>query len=183
MNISIDPIIFASQRIALEPVSFYGLDDFHEYSMYPDFYKYLEFSPFVTIDDSKKYLNKIIERSKSPLEQYWFIRSKDHDKIIGSFAVVNLDSNRLSVDIGYGVSPLYWGNGYFTAAINIIVDYLFNDIHLHRIRALTSKLNKASIIGLEKAGFKNEGVMIDYYRQFDGRWSDAAIMAKINYEK
>ena len=183
MNVSIDPLIFSSQRIVLEPVTLLGLDDFHEYSLHPDFYKHLEYSPFVTIDDTKKYLNKMIDRSKSPLGQYWFIRSKEHDKIIGSFAVLSLDSNRRSVEIGYGVSPFYWGNGYFTEAINIIVDYVFHDIHLHRIVALTSILNKASIIGLEKAGFKNEGVMIDYYRKYDGQWVDAVLMAKLNYEK
>jgi [ribosomal protein S5]-alanine N-acetyltransferase len=180
MNISIDSLFFSSQRIILEPVSTQGLDDFHEYSMYPEFYKYLEFPPFITIDDSKKYLNKMIERSKSPLGQYWFIKSKEHDKIIGSFAVINLNSRRLSVDIGFGLSPSYWGNGYFTESISIIVDYLFNDIHLHRIVALTAKFNKASIIGLEKAGFKNEGLMTDYYKTYDGKWLDAVLMAKVN---
>ena len=44
----------------------------------------------------------------------------------------------------------------------------------------TFESNQASIKGLEKVGFKLEGVMKDYYRKNDGQWFDAVLMAKLS---
>ena len=90
------------------------------------------------------------------------------------------DRYRSSVEIGYALSPHYWGKGYFLDSISSILDYIFNNLCLHRVVARTSKLNKSSIVGLERSGFKVEGVMKDYYKKHDGNWFDAVLMAKIN---
>ena len=53
-------------RIYLTRVSMDGLDDFHEYStLDPKFYKYLEYEPFNTLDDSRKYLNRLLTIEKN----------------------------------------------------------------------------------------------------------------------
>jgi [ribosomal protein S5]-alanine N-acetyltransferase len=178
--ISIEPIHLKGQRLVLNPVTLSGLDDFNEYSICQDFYQYLEFPVFEDLNESKKYLQGLIDRSKSKLQQFWFIEEAKSKKIIGSFGVHSLDRHRSSVEIGYGISPYYWGNGYFQESANIIIKYLFNDIGLHRIVARTFKENTASIAGLEKLGFNIEGTMKDYYKKHDGNWFDGVLMAKLN---
>ena len=93
----------------LQPVSLAGLDDFHEYSMHKEFYNYFEFPEFKNISESEEYLQKIINRSESSKQQFWFIQEIQSKKVIGSFGVHSLDEYRGSVEIGYGLSPLYWG--------------------------------------------------------------------------
>ena len=182
-EISLEPLTFSTERLILEPVSLAGLDDFHEYSICSELYKYLEFPPFQTIKETQAYLQKLMERSKSPLAQYWFVRAKEYDKVIGSFGIHNLEVSRGSVEIGYGISPYYWGNGYFNEAAKLVIEHIFNDLDLHRVVARTSISNKASIRGLDKLGFLTEGVMRDYYRGTDGQWFDAVLMAKLNGDR
>jgi [ribosomal protein S5]-alanine N-acetyltransferase len=179
-KISIDPVVLKGERVLLKPVSLNGLDDFHEYSMCKEFYNYMEFPEFKSISESKDYLNKLIIRSESSEQQFWFIEEIQSKKIIGSFGVHSPDEYRGSVEIGYGLSPHYWGKGYFQEAADVILDYIFNNLFFHRVVARTSKSNKASIKGLEKIGFKLEGIMKDYYRKHDGQWFDAVLMAKLS---
>lgn len=179
----IKPIILMGERIVLEPVSLLGLKDFHEYSMCPDFYEYLEYPPFKTIEESEIYLEELVERSKSSLQQFWFVKLSKYEKIIGSFGIHSLEEYRGSVEIGYGISPHYWGNGYFKEAAELVIEYIFHVLNLHRIVARTSALNLASMHGLERIGFLIEGTMRDYYRNADGQWNDAVLMAKLSSDK
>jgi [ribosomal protein S5]-alanine N-acetyltransferase len=179
-KISINPIVLKGDRVMLQPISLAGLDDFHEYSTYKEFYNYFEFSKFKDILESKEYLQKLINRSESRRQQFWFIKENKSKKIIGSFGVHSLDEYRGSVEIGYGLSPCYWGKGYFQEAVNIVLDHIFNDLHLHRVVARTFESNQASIKGLERVGFKTEGVMRDYYKKHNGQRFNAVLMAKLS---
>ena len=179
-KLSINPVVLKGDRVMLQPVSLAGLDDFHEYSMYKEFYNYFEFSEFKNILKSEEYLQKLINRSESSTQQFWFIKEIQSKKVVGSFGVHSLDEYRGSVEIGYGLSPRYWGKGYFQEAVNVVLDYIFNDLHLHRVVARTFESNQASIKGLERAGFKTEGVMRDYYKKHNGQWFNAILMAKLS---
>jgi ribosomal-protein-alanine N-acetyltransferase len=179
-NLQLEPITISSEKIILEPVSFLWIEDFHEYSIHPELYKHLEFPPFQKLEETRTYLQKLIDRSDSPLAQYWFILSKEHDKVIGSFGIHDLDLNRKSAEIGYGISPHYWGKGYFSEALRLAMKHAFDNLCLHRLVARTSVLNTASINGLKKFGFLKEATMKDYYRDTDGKWFDAVLMAKLN---
>jgi len=176
----IDPLTFSSNSIRLEPVSFQGLHDFHEYSLMPELYQYLEYDPFLSIDDSKNYLQKLISRSNSPLCQYWFIKLGSPGKVVGTFGLHSLNIQRKSVEIGFGVSPLYSGKGIFTAAAKILIEFCFFSLDLRRISALTHAKNPGSIAALSKIGFVKEGQLRDYYRDTAGKWSDAVIFSLIN---
>lgn len=182
-ELSLQPQTFSSKNIILEPVSMTGLSDFHKYSIVSELYDHLEFPPFKNISESKTYLYKLIDISESKLAQYWFIRAKNYDTIVGTFGAVNLDVIRHSVEIGYGVSPHYWRKGYFTEAANLILDYLYNELQLRRVWAISSVNNIASIIALEKLGFLREGIMNDYYRNSSGHWYDAVLLAKLKSMK
>ncbi|WP_144468893.1 GNAT family N-acetyltransferase [Bacillus pumilus] len=48
--------------------------------------------------------------------------------------------------------------GYMTEAIRLIIDYAFDELHLHRIEAGVKPSNIGSIRVLEKTGFENEGL-------------------------
>jgi len=152
-EVKLNPIIISSERISLEPISIAGLSDFHEYSVYPELYKYLEFSPFQSLKESETYLQKLVEKSEMPFAQYWFTKLNKNGKIIRSFGMHSLDVYRKSVEIGYGISPNYRGKGYFNEVLKIAMEYIFNDLNFRRILARTAVLNNASINGLAKLDF------------------------------
>ncbi len=176
-------IILSNSHIILEPVSMDAWTDFHEYSVHPDLYEFLEFEPFQSIRDSQAYLEKLIARSESDESQYWFIRLCVEDKIVGSIGVHSMDLVRKTVEIGYGLSPDYWGRGIFSMTAYLIIEYIFTTLKLHRIVARTASENYQSIRGLKKLGFHIEGVMRDYYKFSDGSWHDATLMSLLSTDQ
>ena len=167
------------ERIDLVEISEEGLMDMFEYSKNPTFYKYMEYEFHKSIEDTKQYLNKLISRSNSDSAHYWFIYLKSEKKIIGSFGVLNIDQRRGCAEIGYGLSPSYWGKGYFHEALNLVLKFLFLDLNFHRVSAITQIDNLPSINALEKAGFKKEGTMRDYYLSYKNKLRHDAVILSI----
>lgn len=169
------------KRIKLSKIDESGLQDMYEYSKNPLLYRYFEYEPQKSIEETEEYLRKLIRRSESENGHYWFIKLNT-GKVIGSFGVIDIDWRRKNAEIGYGISPDYWGKGYFSEALNLILEFLFNEQNFHRIFAKTQPDNLSSIRSLERAGFKREGTMRDFYLSYDGKRHDAVILAILRQE-
>jgi ribosomal-protein-alanine N-acetyltransferase len=169
-------------KIDLIAISEDGLTDMHEYSIKPEFYRYLEYEPKKTTEETKQYLKRLIKLSNSGSGHYWFIKLKEEKKIIGTFGVINIDRKRYSAEIGFGLSPDFWGHGYFEESLMMVLEYLFGGLDFYRISAKTQFNNEPSIKALEKAGFKKEGVMRDFYLSTDGKRYDAVLLAILRGE-
>ena len=166
------------KRIDLIEINMEGLMDMSEYSENPSFYKYMEYEPHQSLEETRQYLKKLIDRSCSDSGHYWFIFLKIEKKIIGTFGLLNIDRRKDSVEIGYGISVDYWGHGYFNEVIVMALKRLFLKLDFHRVSAITQVDNLASVKALEKVGFKKEGIMRDYYLSLqDGRRHDAVMLA------
>ena len=169
------------ENIELIPVcdNEHYLADMHVYSILDEFYEYLEFDPFQSLEETRSYLCTLIERSLSDSCQYWFIRLRDEGIVVGTIGLHSLDSSRLSVEVGYGVSPIYQGRGIFSQSFELVLDYAFLDLNLTRVVARTDADNKGSIKGLIRHGFTCEGVMRSYYKYNNGSHSDCALFSKL----
>ena len=65
----------------------------------------------------------------------------------------------------------FWGRGYVTEAVSLILGYLFKDLRLRRVYAFVNAANTGSIRVLEKNGFIREGT----FRKacmLNRRWTD-----------
>ena len=148
------------------------LDDFHEYSIMSEFYKHLEFSPFQNIKETTAYFNKLLKRSASTNGNYWFIFHKSEKKVIGTIGLIDIDLRKKSAELGYGLSPNYFGKGFFSEALRLILDWVFTNNVLYRIFVKTSVHNHSSIKAVMKVGFKKEGIMREFYldEKSNERW-------------
>ena len=169
-------------RISLTKINMQGLEDMHEYSSRIEFYKYLEYDSFKSIEETENYLRKIVNRSNRKNSHYWFIRLNNTDKVIGTFGLLNIDYSRKSVEIGYGLSPDYWGKGYFKEALLGVLEYLFIEIKLNRIGAKTQSNNLSSIKSLKNSGFQKEGIMREYYVSSDNKKYDATLLSILSID-
>ncbi len=105
--------------------------------------------------------------------RFFLIEKKDGTKIgfIGHFHVLHLGTGTKQVEVGYTLLPAERGKGHGTEALRIIVDYLFLSKEIMRIQAQTDRRNLASQKILEKAGFKNEGILRNNFF-IRGEWTD-----------
>ena len=90
-----------------------------------------------------------------------------------------MDFERERFEISYGISPSYWGRGFFKEILGGLMDICLKKDRFTRCQAITFKDNKRSIRGLISNGFKSEGVLKKYYFDFDNKKHfDGIILAK-----
>ena len=119
-----------SNEIYFELISMSSLDEMHEYSVKEEFYEYFEFNPFKSKADTEKYLKKLINRTKVvdvDIEaMYWFVRRKKDNLLIGTAALSDINFERKSAEIGYGISPDLWGNVFALQIIETLKHYQYH---------------------------------------------------------
>ena len=87
------------------------------------------------------------------------IENKEDGNIIGMIGLntINLDHKRS--ELGYWIGKKFWGKGFITEAIKLMVFYAFEEYKLERIHAFVRPDNPASIKVLENTGFSQEGLL------------------------
>ncbi len=83
--------------------------------------------------------------------------------------------------LGYSLDEAEQGNGYMHQALSVTVEYMFNDLHFHRIMANCMVSNKKSLQVLQKLDFEIEGTAKDYLF-INRNWEDHILTTRINYK-
>lgn len=166
------------ERVNLINLNSNYINDIHEYSTIPVFYKYLEYDCFKSINDTKSFFNKICSRSNDIDCHYWMIYFEEKDKVIGTIGLHNIDWRKGSAELTYGLSPNFWGMGFFSESLNLVVEWFFNLKNTNRLFLKTASINLGSINSVSKYGFKKEGILREFYldNKTNIKW-DAAIFS------
>ena len=104
----------------------------------------------------------------------WFqyaIALKESDALIGDCGLYTHHDDRRQADIGYTLARDVQGQGYATEAVTRILDFVFEELEMHRIIAMVDCENSASVALLERLGMRREAHFIQNF-WFKGRWSD-----------
>jgi RimJ/RimL family protein N-acetyltransferase len=91
--------------------------------------------------------------------RYFFtIRTLEGDQLIGFIGLFGIQWNHGSAWVGIGLGERdYWGKGYGTDAMRLILRYAFRELNLYRLNLDVFAYNPRAIRSYEKAGFKIEG--------------------------
>lgn len=138
-------------------------------------FRFLQHSPNKDISQTRKYVECIISRYKQ-LDYYkWVIIDKEKNVVVGEISVCQIDpKNQFTCEVGYNISPDFWGFGYATEALGMVVDFLFKDVGFNRIEALHDLENLASEKVIIKNSFTCEGILKESdYRQ--GKFYDLKV--------
>lgn len=73
--------------------------------------------------------------------------------------------------IGYWIDQNFANRGYMTAAVNMVTDFAFSELELHRIEINIRPENAPSIQVARKCGYLFEGLRSNYLH-IDGAWRD-----------
>jgi len=94
--------------------------------------------------DALQFILTIKERTKNNQTFYWGISLKDQPNLIGTICLWNFSEDRTIAEVGYELLPDYHRKGIMSEALKAVLDFAFNDLHLHEIVAMTNKLNENS---------------------------------------
>ena len=137
---------------------------------------------FFTAEYQRNILESEVSARKNGTGFRFYIRLLDSPEIIGIIGLNNIIRGAFqSCHLGYKLDEAHRGQGIMPMAVNMIVDYAFRELNLHRIEANVMPRNRASLRCLEKCGFENEGLS-RFYLNINGVWEDHIHMVRLNYD-
>ena len=145
-------VVLETKRLILKR---FTLDDaeevFKNWGSDDEVTRYVRWSTHKTIEDTKQYLECVMEKYKND-EFEWALSLKDTGELIGAMvAIVNEDDR---YELGYNTARKHWRKGYTTEALRAVMDYLINEVGIRKFICSHAKLNPASGAVMQKVGFK-----------------------------
>ena len=126
-----------------------------------------------TIKKLKNYVNKF---KNNPDYLFSAIIFKKDNRYIGNIKLGPINRIHKFADIGIMIGERsFWGKGFATEAIKLMVDYAFNKLNLHKLTAGAYSNNPGSIMAFEKAGFSVEGIRKKHCF-YNGDYVDAVLV-------
>lgn len=115
---------------------------------------------------------RIQEHASDPNEPVFAIRTLDDDKLIGQIGMwIEMPHADAYVWILIG-DRAYWGKGYGTDAMRVMLRYAFEEMNLHRISLRVFAFNQRAIRSYEKCGFLHEGKNRNSLNKLGQRWDE-----------
>lgn len=169
-------------RIRLRAVTRSDLPQFIEWLNDPEVRAGLLMHLPLSIEDEEAWFENMI---KSPAAQHPMVievRSGEGWKMIGDCGFHLIDWRIRSAELGIFIGEKsYWGQGYGTEVMRLLLKHGFNTLNLNRIALEVFETNPRAIRTYEKVGFVHEGRRRqDMFK--DGRYIDVLLMSVLRSE-
>ena len=110
-----------------------------------------------SVKKASEWIEKNMEQD-APTMFNFGIRTLDGDRLIGNIDLDGIRFNHGDTFVGIGIGEReYWGKGYGTDAMRVILRFAFTELNLHRVSLNVFEYNQRAIHYYEKAGFVYEG--------------------------
>jgi ribosomal-protein-alanine N-acetyltransferase len=114
------------------------------------------------------------ENVKEDRRKYFFaVILRESEQLIGEagFTIEAKEASGGIANMGYFLLKPYWGKGYATEVAQMMIEYCFTTLKLHKVTAGCDVENTASEGVMKKCGMKREGYRAQQY-YLDGDWRD-----------
>lgn len=98
---------------------------------------------------------------------------------IGSIDLFDFDPNHKRAGVGILILKKYRNKGYASEALEMLIDYCFNTIHLHQMYCNITEDNIASLKLFEKCNFKTIGLKKEWLL-IKGKWVNEYLLQLVN---
>jgi RimJ/RimL family protein N-acetyltransferase len=152
-----------TQRLLLRNFIASDLEAFLTYRNDPEVAKYQSWSIPYSREKGEAFIREM-QDVHAPKQGDWLqlaLELKETGALIGDVAFgIKVDDIRQAT-VGFTIASAYWQNGYATEAMIALLDYLFEDVDMHRVVADCDTENIGSWKTLEKLGFRREAHFVE----------------------
>ncbi len=132
------------------------------------------------MEETKEFVDHVILGTHAA--KSYIMVEKGNEIPIGIVSLINIDyKNRNAeciIDIG---EKEYWGKGYGSEGLKLLLDYVFYEMNLHRVYLKVFSFNDKAIHLYTKIGFQQEGSSRQSLFR-DGEWHDIIHMGILQNE-
>ena len=145
--------------------------------------RYVDANPAASIKDVTDIINWGINLTNNKTGTLWGIFRKEDGYFLGQVNFIARPDNNFTgtvhrAEIGYDLTPHYWGNGYMSEAIRGVIEFIFSSTKINRIEATVHTENNRSLNVLTRLGFQREGILREYV-QWEGEYWDMAFFSML----
>ena len=157
-----EPPILLTPRLTLRPLQPEDAPQLLTLRSNEEVNQYLNRPPTTTLQQAQAFIKNIQTQTQDTQRYYWAITLKTNpDTLIGAICLFNITQKNKTAELGYELLPTHHGKGYMTEAIQTVISFAFNTLHLTTITAFPHPNNQKSIKLLQNYHFQ-----IDETHQF-----------------
>jgi ribosomal-protein-alanine N-acetyltransferase len=158
--------VLRTERLVLRPISSDDVPFVLRHFGDPDVHRYLvDSEPVSTLEQARSVIEHFnVDSSARPLR--WVITGATDGEPIGTCGFHLRSAGHRRAEIGYDLTPAWWGQGIMSEALRAALRHGFETMGLHRVSACIHTENVASLRLAEALGFVREGIARDLF--FDG---------------
>ena len=98
------------------------------------------------------------------------------DTAVGLFQVRQLEPGWGTAEWGFALGSAFWGTGMFSEGAELVLDFVFDTLGVHRLEARAAVQNGRGNAALQKVGAVKEGVLRRSFLR-NGQYMDQALWA------
>jgi RimJ/RimL family protein N-acetyltransferase len=157
------PFLLNSPRLIIRPFSEYDLSAFVAYRGDPEVARYQGWNVPYSMEQGREFISSAKIAIPGTVGEWYqsAVEIKSTAEMIGDVAFHIMKSDPRQAYIGYSFSQFFWGKGYATEAVGCLLNFLFDELNLHRIVAECDVENAASCRLLERLNFRREAHFIE----------------------
>lgn len=132
-----------------------------------------------SFEETAEQMNWYENLEKSGSGKWWTIWLRNSEEFCGAIGFNDYHKEHNKAEIGFWLLPDHWGKGIIQEAGQAVIDYLFEDLKLHRLEAFVESNNNNSSKALKKLGFQFEGCMRECEMK-NGKYISVDLFAKLS---
>ena len=171
-----------AKRLRIRQFQDSDLEPFFEYRNDPDVARYQGWDLPYPLENAVEFVAEM--KAKDPqVQDEWLqvaIEEISTGQMVGDVAFF-LKKDDPQAYIGCTIARPHWRKGYGMEATCHLLDYLFSELDLHRVIAITDVENIASFGMLERIGFRREAHFVENLI-FKGHWASEYHYAMLKHE-
>jgi RimJ/RimL family protein N-acetyltransferase len=122
------------------------------------------------------------EAEQAPPLYMFLVRALEGDRLIGDVSLEPVRNGHGDTFVGIGIGERdYWGRGYGSDAMRVILRYAFTELNLHRVSLNVFEYNPRAVRTYKKVGFRHEGHARGVLKRAGQRW-DLIFMGILRHE-
>ncbi|UOQ84908.1 GNAT family N-acetyltransferase [Gracilibacillus salinarum] len=149
--------LLETNRLRLRKVKRTDIEAIYHYASQDKVSRYVTWNSHESLHETTAFVQFILEQYEKGNIAPWGIEYKATGEFIGTVDFVTWDPAQFTAEIGYVITPEYWGKGIVTEAVRELVRFGFSAMKLERIQARCLEENIASARVMEKSGMTCEG--------------------------